>query len=713
MSSALYAIYVKNTFTLARTMVIKSSMVNTSINEALITKGLVVNELSPESWKYYKNIAGEYHFTDQIMTVVSIDTLETIEFTKANLAIHRATAKEYVYGSRYYEDLYRRFPDQEDLIKGILNPVSINKAIDAADGTILYYNKTLVDQNEDDLIPRIEQWVKSFLVRWNVPSYSLTDDLYVTWLIGQLYMTLPKLMLNIRLDNCHTRKAHSYHIREFLASHGALDEYLDLLTPKQALWLYRDVRYIQLNVGKQETFELLVSRILSERGFPLASYELRQNLENQPDQLLPDVEFIQKPLNLQQLGGRDARYTPYAVLSKQIPLAKGNADVIAEEEAEINLKMSHSPISVIPTKTLESTVVDLSDDGPYRLSDVLLQNWLYLSCNDRYNTFVSFTNPSTGEPLRLTAKEAFVLFIYAFNKALGMDITEIPRITAFHVRKIPTPTFTDLRNISEEKYVSDAFINEVLDDLTPIGVYINSLSFYEECLEIHKRLVLHRYQYTSIEHLIGRGQAEAVAMHLYADVPCTLTETATFDQWLSDRGLDFDGLTSYDFDLMALEISANATGTSLNASRSLRDLQEGMLRLMGQLSSYMVQYISTINTEPYIVIDWSAIRTGDWYVLPKAGITAPGMAMRVMRIDNKSLSHIDYDLALNAKDFQYHMSIDDHIEYPTPIAIHCTNKLTYEIYMDVIGVRVTDVVSDFLELDVLVPNNDLSGFNYL
>lgn len=716
MSSALYSIYVKNNLDLARTLVVKSDMAIDAINSSLREVGIYIDETDPTSWKYYKNIAGEYHFTDQIMEVVSVDTLETIQFTKDNLRIHRATAKEYAYGTRYYNDLVRKFPDQEMLIKGILNPVDMPRAIAAENGTVLYYNTSLVDTNEDDLIPRIERWIKSFMIRWNVPAYAITDDLYVPVFLGIMYTHLPGVIANIRLDNCHTNRAHSYHIREFLASHGKLDVYMDLLTQKQSLWLYRNIRYIYLNVGKQETFELLVSRILTDRGFPLASYEMRHNLENQPGEVLPEVEMVQKPINLRHLGGRDDRYTPYSILTKEIPLAKGNADAIGETEADINRRMKHSAISTLATKVLESTVVDLSDDGPFRFSDVLLQNWIYLSANERYVSVISFTNPSNGEVFRLSARDAFIVFLYAFNKALGMDFEKIPKITAFNVRKIPAPNFAELRAITEEKYVSDDFINSVLADLPPIGVYINPLSFNEACVEIHKRLVLHRYQYTSIEHMVGRGQAEAAAMHVYAHIPCQLTDEEDMDMqvWLNDRGLDFDALTQYDFDLMAIEIAANATGTSLNASRSLRELQEGMLRLMGQLSSYMVQYISTINTEPYVVIDWSAIRTGDWNQLSKGSFYAPGMAPRVMRIDNKSLTHINYDLVLRSEDFQYHVSISDHINYSVPMNIEADGRPTYEIDMlDMVGVRVLDAESDSVNLDVLIPNNDLSGFNYL
>jgi 3'-phosphoadenosine 5'-phosphosulfate sulfotransferase (PAPS reductase)/FAD synthetase len=76
-------------------MVIKVEAVADSINERLkATYGNVFDVDDKRTWKYYLNLSGQYHSTDKKIYVTSLDTLQTIEFSRDTLAIHRATAKK-------------------------------------------------------------------------------------------------------------------------------------------------------------------------------------------------------------------------------------------------------------------------------------------------------------------------------------------------------------------------------------------------------------------------------------------------------------------------------------------------------------------------------------------------------------------------------------------------------------------------------------------
>ena len=83
------------------------------------------------------------------MYVGSLDTLETILFSKENLELHPLTRESYQFGTRYYYNLLNKYPNQEFLIKGILYPCDINKAIEAEDGEILSYQSDLVEEQEE------------------------------------------------------------------------------------------------------------------------------------------------------------------------------------------------------------------------------------------------------------------------------------------------------------------------------------------------------------------------------------------------------------------------------------------------------------------------------------------------------------------------------------------------------------------------------------
>ena len=83
----------------ARTIVLKNSDAANSINTALLEQGYVVDSFDATSWKYYLNLAGRYHVSDRPMTIVSLDTLEVIDFNIENLQVHLGTKREYYYGS--------------------------------------------------------------------------------------------------------------------------------------------------------------------------------------------------------------------------------------------------------------------------------------------------------------------------------------------------------------------------------------------------------------------------------------------------------------------------------------------------------------------------------------------------------------------------------------------------------------------------------------
>lgn len=74
-------------------------------NATLVAKGYHVDPYDMSTWKYYMNMVGQYHPSDTVMRVVSLDTRATIDFTSENLANHPRTRQAYIPGGVYYNTL--------------------------------------------------------------------------------------------------------------------------------------------------------------------------------------------------------------------------------------------------------------------------------------------------------------------------------------------------------------------------------------------------------------------------------------------------------------------------------------------------------------------------------------------------------------------------------------------------------------------------------
>jgi hypothetical protein len=596
--------------TLAKTMVVKSEVAAETINRELQSFGESLSS-DPHTWKYYMNLAGLYHPTDTVMTVTSMDTLEEIEFTRDNLKIFRATASAYAYGSRYYRDLVARYPTQETLILGILNPIDINKALGAQDGDILYYDTTLVESQEVTLIPQLQRWIHAFMSRWTVPGYGFTDEYYPAGQLGVLFANLPLELLNLRLEACRTEEAHTFHIREYLASHAGLDAFLPQMTVKQALFLYRNVNYLQRNAGKQSTFKTLIQNIVSDRNLPLARYEMRHDETDQTDALRPKIEMFRQALNDHPGDGSTNRRTVDDVMSKQYPAARSNSDRHYEVLDDVVNTMVHSRSNRLPTKVLESALLDTTDSVPFAREEVFLNHWLYLASSNRFEAIVNVPDPTTGVSVALTAKEAFIVFLYAFNGARGVVLDTIPKVYANRVRKPTLPTTAQMLALVDPNRITEAQLAVLLEHQPPMGVYVSLAAYREFCQQVQFAQNYQRGVYAIPEYHLNRGMMEAAAAYCYRDMPCDLGVGQAYTEWFAERGLDFAQLGALDLDLLANNVITTVTGQEIGSASALAQLQDAMMQLMGRLSSYSVQYLTTINSTSYRILDTLMPRFSD------------------------------------------------------------------------------------------------------
>lgn len=614
MSTNYYRIYRENMLQLARSMVVKHHDVGKTINRGLVRSGFEVDESHPHTWKYYLNLNGEYHKADQIIQVRSIDTLEIIDFTKANLEVHRATRREYSPTGRLHQRILRDHPDQVPLIRGILDPVDKDTAIKAKDGTILAYNKSLVEVNEHRLIEELQHWTYKYFARWYNEQYQIIEDRYLDAFTAQYFLHLFTRIEQQRFRNLHTNQTHSFHVREYLASNGGLDRYLPYLTVEQALWLYRNLRYVQTHVGKASTFELLTEHILTRRNIPIQGYDLQHNYKDMQEEggLYATAEMRKDPINVDYIQSGNPTEKIRTILIRQWDLARDNQLLTNDADKETNRKTERARSSSLPTKVVESEIVDRSNSGIRSLNSVLVNQWLHLATERRYTGFITFPHPVTGELFTLSVKDAYILALYAVIRLYKIDIPRIPSVIAYKVLRIPLPGTAELRSLVDATYVPDRLIAAIQDRVTPLGAYTSADSFYDACYVLHQEQKALWELYSFQEHYLKRGYCEQVVNRHFIHQQCRLVEEPIlFTTWLSERGLDMANLTDLDYGKLFTECVSRATGTNIRDQRSLAEIQRMLLNLMGELSSYAIHYIANINSDDFTFVGSPAIRVGD------------------------------------------------------------------------------------------------------
>lgn len=429
MSSSDYISYNQEVTNFLMTMSIKYLPFVDAYNKMVISAGGTVDMTNPLTWKYYMNLAGEYHSIDTVMTVRSLDTRQTVDFTKQMLAVHPRTAKAYRPGTDEYRDLCARYPQQVDLIRSIIFPAeSIDVAITAQEFTILAYGNGYLDPAEQDgVLVYIRQFLAYFVKRWYLTF--LSYEPYFYWAFwGILWQNLTGVIFSVRMRNIQTNEAHTFHVWEKLKSRG-LRDYRDVLTDTQARYLYRNIDFLIGNRGQQDTLRRLVDNILTTSGTGLVGKVIRQETKTEgletcrwyPEFIsekvptrysdaLPDIppESVETIISrLQDSGDEVNAATPEYVERVSARLAATNLNSMATKLLEIRpLAIDKKYAGLLARFVMDTLVAMINRDG--YMPEIYVRD-------DYYN-----------QEIHLNGRNALLMFFYCCQKALGLTPTTIP-----------------------------------------------------------------------------------------------------------------------------------------------------------------------------------------------------------------------------------------------------------------------------------------------
>ena len=554
-----------------------------------------VNDYQPSTWKYYVNVSGSYHFTDTPMKVISLDTREEILFSKENLLQHTATAEGYKRGSRYFKRLCLEYPDQEFLIGCILTPSNLTHAIEAPEGSILAYPRHLVETYESTLIFDLEQQIKTIQKRWNVEAFSLSDPYYASVQVAMLSLVLRPILLNLRERRRKSDEVHSFHLREYLASRQKLDRFLPYLTREQSLWIYRNVRYLERNAGKIETFNTLLENLLNKRMIPLAEYTIRQSpffdLSG-----YPITKAYRNTISKANMAG-DIEYADlWDLYNKEKKTAPGNERHYKIIEQDTTHKLKTTNTSVLKTKDLESAMIDISNMVPDPLPIVLLRQWISMTHMGLYNAVIHFQDPLTAEPRSLLSRDAIIYVYYLVNKMYNIPFTELPAIEVVKFRNHPRPKAEELIRLIEPNMPGYEEMANELVSAQPIFTQIHSVtSFQKVARQVYDECLKHYYMQAGEYDVYHRGVMEQMILKLFGSALMDFSNGENVEEWRLRNNLPEYRYSYRQAENLIIEIYTQATGYMIDDTRSIRSIQKALIEMFAQLSSYSIQFIREVN----------------------------------------------------------------------------------------------------------------------
>lgn len=676
MANASVDIFLRDIAIMAKTMVIRSDIVAAQVNSELrfYYPFIVIDPDQPSTWKYYQNIAGEYHFTDleriaeingdgnPYMTIqVAGDTGPVvINFTKETISgatSDAALAVEYSYGSNFYNELVARYPDFEQLILGILNPIDYEISTRSYNGDILYAggwyrtfvdndpknyhfvsqvkagisNKLMVESNEYTLLYRLQHWIKAMLEQWVVNDYTRDNDLYSTSIWITLMSKLPTQIFNLRLDQIksNTGETHSFHYTEYLNSHGDLGKHIPYLTLDQAMFLYKNMGWLENNIGKQEVFDVLVDNLLTPAGVPIAAYILKHDLSTLESDTTVDPYMERKYLNFRSIGaGSDARSIEEIVI-KSVNLARDNGLFIEDQIRQITNMSRNSRYNSVPTKVLESDMMDDRDGIQYPKAAFLMNMWLYSIKYGTYRGSIFVTHPITGQRMQFTPLNAFILMYYTWCRGYcNVELEYFPRLGARIIPKNEQPPYTEFRDpypglkpfptIKELKWcysskkITDLDLYRLQYGVKPTFRYNSTLAFNVDAAHHHKRLMDRWGQAMQFEDLEACGQFEwLVNKHYWFDVDIGQLTELPMAEWLKNFGIDFDDMSDVDYRILCNDLIKGGTGTTEQDGDWLAEMQSAVLDILMHFSSYTIQVIKTFRNGSATPAGFKSLRLGN------------------------------------------------------------------------------------------------------
>lgn len=686
------------------------------------------------TWKYYRNLAGIPHETNSAIYITAIEDGSRILLTADNMVKYPTTRKLLSTFKGKFNELCRQYPRDNVYIRGCLNPINIDYSINMPEGTILYYNKDYVEDNEFELMADLEDYIKNFLHRWNIKEYLLTDELYTASLIGVLTASLPNKIINIRNNYSLTSQVNSFHLEHFFRSHLELWDQVKILNNESKFWLYKNLQYMLKHIGKEKTFRLLIDKVLQANNIGIGTYDLilpdlNTNKINNRD---PNVPAFRKENNELYTVKLNESYKIEEGFNSSVPeIVQRELDVLSsiffninENSVEYNKNSERDKfiidnvskdvyknnINYQKTKILDMSslkILNLKGIEPYELA---MNYWGFLAFQDKFTFNVEYIDANVEDkeaistlsvtddsdlvlaasvPYTVNYKIAFLMMLKILFKATGQLDKKITRI---HLHNIVNPNMDTInKSISrlwDDGGISESIIRKVLN-------YVPTIPSTFTSIEEFTNYMLGVYDYSIKSWIADANSENAIVqanMKLFNTLnimpqDIVLSETPkTIDEILLENGVDYILPKSFNLNSSFKGIFKRFVGIDITSRNDILDNLETYKKLVDKLTSYTLQVIDSQSLEDEEQIYYNAGGPGLFTNIPLMTITGAKLfpleqdipwikAYSTDIIDNTTNLNLSYPVSLI---FSCHKPIWGHA---STIIVEKENE-TYVTYSD-------------------------------
>lgn len=604
--------YYSDIHLLTNSLVVKLSDAGIAVNLGLIKRyNLDESEVPKNNWKYYLNLSGQKHSTNSTsIQIVIIETGLPVELTPTVLETYPVSRTELLKYGSYYQGLITKYPDDISYINGCIQPIDINIALSAKDGTILAYNTNLVEYAEFSLIREIEKFINSFLARWHVVDFMLTDELYYTCLLGVLFANIPNKIANIRSSKINTAEVCSFHMEHFFRSHLDIWDDITGLNNASKYWLYKNIRYLIKHRGTAETFQLLLDNVFDANNIGIGEHILFKIDPTLIDNTSDVTQAIYNKSTVKFLG--TAKNKSYHFDS--------NTDLTVDEI--INLEMTDKSIEVaysqdqiqhIATNTdndvnnntifkQKTKIIDINVPQLFKMytSDYILtimDNWLYYSVNGSFNKKEVYLEPNTKRSFTLSPYDGYLLLIKFLLKLNNEDTASITNITTKILKTTldKTSLLNNLFNSGDLSNITDDIISLVPNDPTSTVVNKDSFSSY-----INNIVELYKYVWVSdcnMNNPVNSANIKIVSNRLFNNetVVISNTDNVSIDSILISKNIIIPNTISFDTISAIKELFLTFTGIDIDAYTTIEQNNASYIDIITKLTSYTVHAINAVD----------------------------------------------------------------------------------------------------------------------